>query len=167
MKKLFIALIGLMTFATVHAQQTVVIQRPGLFTDLANAATALVELPAALATGIVTGTAEVAGSMIHGNTTVITTPAPAVSVVPGYTTPIVTTPAPVIVRQVPVAPPVVTTTTTTTSYGGSVTIQTVRPASGYELPLGGTNYSRTVIAPVPVEHRVGPSPYVNPYVWRP
>ena len=56
MKKLLISLLlGLLTFTAVHAQQTVVVQRPGIFTDLA---TALIGIPANAVTGIVTGTAE-------------------------------------------------------------------------------------------------------------
>ena len=58
MKKLLLLVLGLTAFTTVHAQHAVVIERPGIFTDLANAATALVVMPAAAATGIVAGTVE-------------------------------------------------------------------------------------------------------------
>ena len=58
MKKAFLSILALMMLATVHAQQTVVIERSGIFTDLANAATALVTLPAAAVSGIVVGTVE-------------------------------------------------------------------------------------------------------------
>ena len=170
MKKILLSVIGLMTFATVHAQQTVVIERPGIFTDLANAATALVVMPAAAATGIVAGTVEAFKDVVTGSTTVITTPAPVVvaprGVVPSA--PAVVTPAPVIVAPPIVSPdcyrtpPHVSTTTITTqtvSPSGSVTVQSyTRPISAYEIGVP--------IAPVPVEHRVGTSPYVNPYIYR-
>ena len=169
MKKILLSIIGLMTFATVHAQQTVVIERPGIFTDLANAATALVVMPAAAATGIVAGTVEAFKDVVTGSTTVITTPAPVVVaprvVVPSA--PAVVAPAPVIVAPPIVSPdcyrtPHVSTTTITTqtvSPSGSVTVQSyTRPISAYEIGVP--------IAPVPVEHRVGTSPYVNPYIYR-
>lgn len=182
MKKILFSVIGLMTLATVHAQQTVVIERPGIFTDLANAATALVVMPAAAATGIVAGTVEAFKDVVTGSTTVITTPAPVVVaprvVVPSV--PAVVAPAPVVVQPpavvapapVMVAPPIVspdcyrtphvsttTITTQTVSPSGSVTVQSyTRPISAYETGVP--------IAPVPVEHRVGTSPYVNPYIYR-
>ena len=182
MKKLVLSILGLMTFATVHAQQTVVIERPGIFTDLANAATALVVMPAAAATGIVAGTIEAFKDVVTGSTTVITTPAPVVAaprvVVPSV--PAVVAPAPVVVpppavvapAPVVVAPPIVspecyrtphvsttTITTQTVSPSGIVTVQSyTRPISAYEIGVP--------VAPVPVEHRVGTSPYVNPYIYR-
>lgn len=176
MKKTLIAITIMFTALFVHAQTTVVVQRPGLLTDLAGAAGALVELPAALAEGIVVGAAEAAGSLIHGSTqvyvvpqtpVVTTTPvvtSPVITTVPGYTTPIVTTPAPVVTRPVVVAPAPATTTITTTTHsiGGTVTTTVTRPISSYETPSVGR-----VIVPVPVEHRVGPSPLANPYVFRP
>jgi len=78
MKKLLLSILGLMTLTAVHAQQTVVIERPGIFTDLAHAATALVTLPVAAAAGIVEGTVEAVRDTVTGSTTVITTPAPIV-----------------------------------------------------------------------------------------
>ena len=176
MKKILLSILGLMTLTTVHAQQTVVIERPGIFTDLANAATALVVLPAAAVTGFVTGIVEAVGEEIRGSTTVITTPAPVVVqprvisapavVVPQVAAPVVVTspavvaPAPVVVPPpAVVAPAVVPTTTIITQYGdGSVTTVT-RQASAYEL---GPN----VVVPVDPAHRVGSSPHVNPYVFR-
>ena len=186
MKKILFSILGLMMFATVHAQQTVVIERPGIFTDLASAATALVMLPAAAATGIVEGTVEAFRDVVTGSTTVITTPPPVV-VSPRIVTPppvvvapapVVVAPAPVVVAPAPVvtqspvvtpprvvthppvvAPSAVPSTTIVTRYSdGSVTTVT-RQASAYEL---GPN----VIVPVDPAHRVGTSPHVNPYVFR-
>ena len=155
MKKTLLSIIGLMAFASVHAQQTVVIERPGIFTDLANAATALVVLPAAAATGIVTGTVEAFRDVVTGSTTVVASPAPVIVAPPAVT------PAPVIVAPsvVAPAPAAVPSTTIITRYGdGSVTTVT-RQASAYEL---GPN----VLVPVDPAHRVGSSPHVNPYVFR-
>ena len=179
MKKILFSILGLMMFATVHAQQTVVIERPGIFTDLASAATALVMLPAAAATGIVEGTVEAFRDVVTGSTTVITAPPPVV-VSPRIVTPppVVVAPAPVVVAPAPVvtqspvvtpprvvthppvvAPSAVPSTTIVTRYSdGSVTTVT-RQASAYEL---GPN----VIVPVDPAHRVGTSPHVNPYVFR-
>ena len=182
MKKLLLLVLGLTAFTTVHAQQTVVIERPGIFTDLANAATALVVMPAAAAAGIVAGTVEAFKDVVTGSTTVVTTPTPVVVaprvVVPSA--PAVVAPAPVVVQTpavvapapVIVAPPIIspecyrtphvsttTITTQTVSPSGSVTVQSyTRPISAYEIGVP--------IAPVPVEHRVGTSPCVNPYVFR-
>ena len=167
MKKTLLSIIGLMAFASVHAQQTVVIERPGIFTDLANAATALVVLPAAAATGIVTGTVEAFRDVVTGSTTVVASPAPVIVAPPAVTpapvivAPPAVTPAPVIVAPsvVAPAPAAVPSTTIITRYGdGSVTTVT-RQASAYEL---GPN----VLVPVDPAHRVGSSPHVNPYVFR-
>lgn len=165
MKKIILSILGLMTLTAVHAQQTVVIERPGIFTDLAHAATALVTLPTAAVTGIVVGTVEGVREVITGSTTVITTPPPVVVaprpaapapvvIVPQATAPIVAAPAPVVA-----APSAVPSTTIITRYGdGSVTAVT-RQASAYEL---GPN----IVVPVDPAHRVGTSPHVNPYVFR-
>lgn len=181
MKKILLSIFGLMTFATVYAQQTVVIERPGTFTDLASAATALVTLPVVAATGFVEGTVEAFRDVITGSTTVITAPAPIV------VRPQVIVPAPVAVpnNQVTVTSPIVvgvpsTTVTTTvsspikvsgativptpttqitTNYGNGTTVTVTRTASAYEL---GPN----VVVPVDPAHRVGSSPFVNPYVFR-
>ena len=137
MKKILLSILGLMTLTAVHAQQTVVVERPGIFTDLADAATALVTLPVAAVSGIVVGTVEGVKEIVTGSTTVIAAPAPVV-----------------------VAPrTAVPSTTIITQYeDGSVTAVT-RQASAYEL---GPN----VLVPVDPSHRVGTSPYVNPYVFR-
>ena len=186
MKKTVIAILIICALATsVHAQQTVVVQRPGILTDLASAAGTLAALPLALAEGVVVGTAEAAGSLIHGSTQVIVTPAPVVAAptvvapapvvvqpqvqvvtsVPVVTPPVVTAPvvtAPTVVvgqSAVVAAPAVRPMTTITTTHRDGTTVSVTRPASGYE--LGGT-----VLVPVAPEHRVGSSPFVNPYVYR-
>ena len=158
MKKLILTLtIGLLAFTAAHAQQTVVIQRPGVFTDLASAAGAIIALPFAVTEGIVVGTAEAAGSLIHGSTQIVVTPpakpVPDLSVcvpAPGPS-------APVVVPHAPAAIP--TTTIITTHSDGTVTTVT-RQASAYEL-------GPVVLTPVDPNHRVGSSPHVNPYVYRP
>lgn len=168
----------LLTISAIHAQQTIVIQRPGILTDLA---TALVGVPAAAAVGIVEGTVEAVRDVVSGNTTVVTTSAPVIVRQPVVTAPVVTpqrqvivtspvvaggtsttvvttTPAPVVVApQVVVQPQ--STTSIITNYGNGTTVTVTRPASAYEL-------SGPIIAPVPVENRVGASPLVNPYVYR-
>ena len=183
MKKMILALIASCAlFSTVHAQTTVVVQRPGLFSDLADAVGSLISLPVALAEGIVVGTAEAAGSLLHGSSNVyvvpqpqVVSPAPVVVTQPQVVTPApvvvtqpqVVSPAPVVVTQprvVSPAPVVVTQptsttiTTTTRSSAGIVTTTVTRPVSAYELGVPSV--------PVPVEYRVGSSPYVNPYVFR-
>ena len=170
MKKLLLSILGLMTLTAVHAQQTVVIERPGIFTDLAHAATALVTLPVAAAAGIVEGTVEAVRDTVTGSTTVITTPAPivvqprvivpapVVAPAPVVVAPRVVTPAPVVVDPRVVAPAVPSTTVITRYGDGSVTTVT-RQVSAYEL---GPN----VVIPVDPAHRVGSSPHVNPYVYR-
>jgi len=171
MKKLLLSILGLMTLTAVNAQQTVVIERPGIFTDLAHAATALVTLPVAAAAGIVEGTVEAVRDTVTGSTTVITTPAPVVvqpqvvvpapvvvAPAPVVVAPRVVTPAPVVVAPRVVAPAVPSTTVITRYGDGSVTTVT-RQVSAYEL---GPN----VVIPVDPAHRVGSSPHVNPYVYR-
>ena len=158
MKKLILTLtIGLMAVSAAHAQQTVVIQRPGIFTDLASATGAIIALPLAAVEGIVVGTAEAAGSLIHGSTQIVITP-PA-KPVPGLSVcvPAPGPSAPVVVPHAPAAIP--TTTIVTTHSDGTVTTVT-RQASAYEL-------GPVVLTPVDPNHRVGASPHVNPYVYRP
>ena len=160
MKKLILTLtIGLMAVSATHAQQTVVIQRPGVFTDLASAAGAIIiTLPLAVAESIVVGTAEATGSLIHGSTQIVVTP-PA-KPVPGTTVCVpapVGSSAPLVVPRAPVAIP--TTTIVTTHCDGTVTTVT-RQASAYEL-------GPVVLTPVDPNHRVGASLHVNPYVYRP
>ncbi len=158
MKKLTLALIlGLLAFTSLHAQQTIVIERPGVFTDLASAAGAIIALPLVAVEGIVVGTVEAAGSLIHGSTQIVV--APPAGPVPA---PVVVTPAPVMATPpaaVTLAPAAIPTTTiVTTLRDGTVTTVT-RRASAYEL-------GPTVLAPVDPTHRVGSSPLVNPYVYR-
>ena len=174
MKKLILAIIGLMTLNAVYAQQTIVVERPGIFTDLVNAAGALVTLPFAVAEGLVTGTVEAAGSLISGSTEVVVTPAPVIVPAPAVCSRTIA-PAPVMVAPQVVAPApvvipsttVVTTnngyttprTTIVTTYRDGTVTSVTRDASAYEL-------GPVVIPPVAPEHRVGTSPFVNPYVYR-
>ena len=138
MKKILLSLLlGLLAFTAVHAQQTVVIQHPGILTDLATAAGAIVTMPLAAVEGIVIGTTEAAGSLIHGSTQIVVTP-PA----------IVTSP-----------PATIPTTTIITTHGDGTVTTVTRQASAYEL-------GPVVLMPVDPTHRVGPSPHVNPYVYR-
>ena len=160
MKKISLALLlGLLVISSLYAQQTVVIERPGVLTDLANAAGTIVALPLAVVEGIVVGTTEAAGSLLNGSTQVIiTVPAKPVP------TPTVIVPAPPIVASPPVmvAPSsavIPTTTIVTTHSDGTVTTVT-RQASAYE-------HGPVILTPVNPTHRVGSSPHVNPYVFRP
>lgn len=138
MKKTLLSfLLGLLTFTAVHAQQPVVIQHPGILTDLATAAGAIVTLSLAAVEGFVVGSAEAAGSLIHGSAQIVVMP-------------------PAIVTSPPATIP--TTTIITTQGDGTVTTVT-RQASAYEL-------GPVILSPVTPTHRVGPSPHVNPYVYR-
>ena len=174
MKRISLALLlGLLVISSLYAQQTVVIERPGVLTDLANAAGTIVALPLAVVEGIVVGTTEAAGSLLHGSTQVIVTvpakpvPTPTVIVtVPAkpVPTPTVIVPAPPIVTSPPVmvAPSsavIPTTTIVTTHSDGTVTTVT-RQASAYE-------HGPVILTPVNPTHLVGSSPHVNPYVFRP
>lgn len=157
MKKLTLALFFGLLVITVHAQQTVVIERPGVLSDLTSAVGTIIALPLATVEGIAVGTVEAAGSLIQGSTQVVVAP-------PARTAPapIIVTPAPVmvtpptIITPAPVAVP--TTTIITMHSDGSVTTVT-RRASAYEL-------GSVVLTPVAPTHRVGTSPHVNPYVYR-
>ena len=158
MKKFILTLtIGLLAFTAAHAQQTVVIQRPGVFTDLASAAGAIIALPFAVTEGIVIGTAEAAGSLIHGSTQIVITP-PA-KPVPGLSV-CVPAPGPSAPVVVPHAPAVIPSTTIVTTHSDGTITTVTRQASAYEL-------GPVIVAPVDPAHRVGPSPHVNPYVYRP
>lgn len=180
MKKLFFAILAFCAvLSTVHAQQTIVIRRPGILTDLAEAAGAIATLPLAVAEGVMIGTAEAAGSILHGSTRVVVTPAPVVMPAPLVVStpavvqvpvvvqpraivsaPVVTAPASsVTVTTSAAAAPAAPMTTITTVYRDGRTVSVTREASAYE--LGGA-----VIAPVLPEHRVGSSPFVNPYIYR-
>ena len=145
MKKLIFSLaVGLMSITAAHAQQTVVIQRPGIFTDIATATGTILSLPFAFAEGVVVGTAEAVGSLLHDSTEVIVVPS---------TTPV---PAPLVVAT---PQPVRPSTTIITTHGDGTITTITRQASAYEL-------GPVVLTPVDPTHRVGPSPYVNPYVYR-
>ena len=158
MKKLILTLtIGLMAVSAAHAQQTVVIQRPGVFTDLASAAGAIIALPFAVTEGVVVGTAEAAGSLIHGSTQIVITP-PA-KPVPGLSV-CVPAPGPSAPVVVPHAPAAIPTTTIVTIHSDGTVTTVTRQASAYEL-------GPVVLTPVDPNHRVGASPHVNPYVYRP
>ena len=169
MKKKILALLtvcALMATASVHAQTTVVVKRPGLLSGLVDTAEALLLLPLAVAEGVVVGTAEAADAVLNGTTTVYTTapatvyaspapvvvtPAPVVAPAPVVVTPapviapapIVVTPAPVVApAPVVVAPaPVQTTTVTRTTTVTTV----VRPSYEVVVP-----HRRVVVAPAPV-----------------
>ena len=159
MKKLIFSLaVGLMSITAAHAQQTITVQRPGIFTDLASAAGAIITLPLAVVEGVVVGTADAAGSLIHGSTEIVVVPpataVPAATVcVPAPTTSF----APVVV---PHAPAVIPTTTIITTHGDGTVTTVTRQVSAYEL-------GPVIITPVDPAHRVGSSPHVNPYVYRP
>ena len=159
MKKLTLALLlGLLVISSLHAQQTVVIERPGILTDLASAAGAIVALPLAAVEGIVVGSMEAAGSLLHGSTQIVVA-APARAVL--APTVIVAAPPAVVSHPVavPCAPAVVPTTTIVTTHSDGTITTVTRRASAYEL-------SPTVLTPVEPTHRVGSSPFVNPYVYR-
>ena len=168
MKKLSLALIlGLLVISSLHAQQTVVIERPGILTDLS---TAIIGVPAAAATGIVSGIVEAGHNLVCGSTTIVTKPAPVVipqrqvivtsPIVTGWPSTSVTTTT---LAPIPIAPGVAVqpppTTTITTNYGNGTSVTVTRPAGGFELGSG-------TVYPVPPERRVGTSPFVNPYINR-
>ena len=168
MKKILLTILGLIAFATAHAQQTVIIQKtPGLLEGIVDAAVAVATAPVVFGTAIVNGMEEVFAPAIVGRTHVTVLPQPAVVVSP-VPSPAVVGPAPPVVVVPPVMSPecchnphvsTTTITTQTVSPGGAVTIQSyTRPISAYELGVPSV--------PVPIEHRVGTAPYVNPYVFR-
>ena len=153
MKKLFLALfLGILAIIPVHAQQTVIVHRPGIFSDLANVTGAIVALPLAIVEGIVVGTTEAAGSLLHGSAQIVV-PAPTI-IVPAP--PMVVSPPVVVAPSSAVIP---TTTIVTTHSDGTVTTVT-RQTSSYEL-------GPVTLTPVAPTHRVGSSPHVNPYIFRP
>ena len=136
MKKKILALLtvcALMATASVHAQTTVVVKRPGLLSGLVDTAEALLLLPLAVAEGVVVGTAEAADAVLNGTTTVYTTAPATVYASPA---PVVVTPAPV-VAPAPVQTTTVTRTTTVTTV--------VRPSYEVVVP-----HRRVVVAPAPV-----------------
>ena len=146
MKKLSIVLLfSILTLTTVYAQETVVIQRPGIFTDIASATGMILSLPFSIAEGVVVGAVEATGSLFQGSTEVIVVPrATSVSV-------------PVVVAQPqPVQP---STTIITAHEDGTITTVT-RKVSAYEL-------GPVILTPVSPSNRVGTGLHVNPYVYRP
>ena len=152
MKKLVLTLaVGLMAFTAAHAQQTVIVQRPGIITDIATATGTILSLPFAFAEGVVVGTAEAAGSLIHGSTEIVVTPSVVAVPIPSVAVPTTAVTLPLAVRP--------STTIITTNGDGTITTVT-RQASAYEL-------GPVIIAPVDPNHRVGASPHVNPYIYRP
>jgi hypothetical protein len=149
-KQILTIAVGLMVVTAVHAQQTVVIERPGVLTDLASAAGGIVALPFAAIEGVVVGTVEAAGSLLHGSTQIVVS-SPAVHV-----------PAPVVVEPTVVvapAPGIIPTTTIVTTHSDGTVTTVTRRASSYEL-------GPVILPPVAPSHRVGASPHVNPYVYR-
>ena len=160
MKKILLAILGLTVFATAHAQQTVIVQKtPGLLEGIVDAAVAVATAPVVFGTAIVSGVEEVFAPAVVGRTHVTVLPQPAVVVSP--------VPPPAVIAPQVVSPescraPHVSTTTITTqtvSPGGAIMVQSyTRPISAYEMGIPSV--------PVPIEHRVGTAPYVNPYVFR-
>ena len=146
MKKLSVVLLfSILTLTTVYAQETVVIQRPGIFTDIASATGMILSLPFSIAEGVVVGAVEATGSLFQGSTEVIVVPrATSVSV-------------PVVVAQLqPVQP---STTIITAHEDGTITTVT-RKVSAYEI-------GPVILTPVSPSNRVGTGLHVNPYVYRP
>ena len=167
MKKTVLVLLLALTFTVAHAQ-TIVIERPGILTDLS---TAIIGVPAAAVTGIVSGVVDAGRNLVCGSTTIVTNPASVVipqrqvfvtsPIVTGWSSTSVTTTT---LGPVQVAPGVAVQpapiTTITTNYGSGTSVTVTRPAGGFELGSG-------VIYPVAPEYRVGSSPLVNPYIHRP
>ena len=166
MKKAVLVFLLVLTFTVVHAQ-TIVIERPGILTDLS---TAIIGVPAAAVTGIVSGIVEAGRNLVCGSTTIVINPAPVVipqrqvivtsPIVTGWSSTSVTTTA---LGPVPVAPGVAVqpapTMTIRTNYGNGTSVTVTRPAGGFELGSG-------TVYPVPPERRVGTNPFVNPYINR-
>ena len=144
-KTLFALTLCIMICTGVHAQQTVIVQHPGIITDITTATGTILSLPFAFAEGVVVGTAEAVGSLLHGSTEVIVMPS---------TTPVS---APVVVAT---PQPVRPSTTIITTHGDGTITTVTRQASAYEL-------GPVILTPVDPNHRVGASPHVNPYVCRP
>ena len=146
MKKISTTLLfGILTFTSVYAQETVVIQRPGIFTDIASATGVILSLPFSIAEGVVVGAVEATRTLIQGSTEVIIVP---------KTTPVS---VPVVIAQPhPVRP---STTIITAHEDGTITTVT-RNVSAYEL-------GPVILTPVSPSHRVGTGLHVNPYVYRP
>ena len=145
MKKLSITLFfSILTLTSVYAQEIVVIQRPGIFTDIATATGVVLSLPFSIAEGVVVGAVEATGSLIQGSTEAIVVP---------KTTPVS---VPVIVANPLAVRP--STTIITAHEDGTITTVT-RQVSGVER-------GPVVLTPVSPSHRVGASLHENPYVFR-
>ena len=154
MKKTVLVLLLALTFTVAHAQ-TIMIERPGILTDLS---TAIIGVPAAAVTGIVSGIVEAGRNLVCGSTTIVTNPAPVVipqrqafvtsPFVTGWSSTSVTTTTH---APIPIAPGVAVqlppTTTITTNYRNGTSVTVTRPAGGFELGSG-------VIYPVAPEYRV-------------
>lgn len=167
MKKAVLVFLLVLTFTVAHAQ-TIVIERPGILTDLS---TALIGVPCAAAVGVIQGVVDAGRNLVCGSTTIITNPAPVVipqrqvivtsPFVIGWSSTSVTTTT---LAPIPVVPGVAVqphpTTTIVTNYGDGTSVTVTRPAGGFELGSG-------VVYPVAPEYRVGSSPLVNPYIHRP
>ena len=146
MKKMLLALtLCIMICTGVHAQQTIIVQHPGILTEIATATSTIISLPFALAEGVVVGSAEVVGSIFHDSAEVI---------VVQSATPV---PTPLVIAS---PQPVQPSTTITTRYSDGSVVQVTKPASAYEL-------GSVILLPVDPNHRVGSSPHVNPYIYRP
>lgn len=145
MKKLSTTLLfGILTFTSVYAQETVVIQRPGIFTDIATATGVVLSLPFSIAEGVVVGAVEAGTTLIQGSTEVIVVP---------KTTPVS---VPVIVAN---PQPVQSSTTIITAHEDGTITTVTRKASAYEL-------GPVILTPVSPSHRVGAGLHVNPYIYR-
>lgn len=147
MKKMILAILtvcALMTSASVHAQTTVVVRRPGLLSGLVDTAEALLLLPLAVAEGVVIGTAEAADAVLNGTTTVYTTPSPVVvAPAPVVVAPApVVAPSPVVVTPAPVVVPAPVQTTTVTRTRTVTTTTVVRPSYEVVVPA-----RRVIVAP--------------------
>ena len=146
MKKLSIVLLfSILTLTAVYAQETVVIQRPGIFTDIATATGVVLSLPFSIAEGVVVGAVEAGTTLIQGSTEVIVVP---------KTTPVS---VPVVVAN---PQPVQSSTTIITAHEDGTITTVTRKVSAYEL---GT----VILTPVSPSHRVGAGLHVIPYVYRP
>ena len=145
MKKLSIVLLfSILTLTAVYAQETVVIQRPGIFTDIATATGVVLSLPFSIAEGVVVGAVEAGTTLFQGSTEVIVVP---------KTTPVS---VPVIVAN---PQPVQSSTTIITAHEDGTITTVTRKASAYEL-------GPVILTPVSPSHRVGAGLHVNPYIYR-
>ena len=138
----FLTVCALMSTASVHAQTTVVVKRPGLLSGLVDTAEALLLLPLAVAEGVVVGTAEAADAILNGTTTVYTTTPATVYASPA---PVVVSPAPVVAPAPVVVTPAPVQTTTVTRTRTTTVTTVVRPSYEVVVP-----HRRVVVTPAPV-----------------